>query len=167
MNHFDTEKAIEAILYISHKQDDLLHIMKALFFADKMHLAKHGRSITGDVYIAMPYGHVPSGAFDIVKYVRGDGIYTIEAPVEEAFDVINNDKIKPKRDPNLEYLSESDIESLEFGIAFVEKKSINELSELCKKEPSYSKAGLDGKIPFKELVLSLENGEEILEYVAG
>ncbi|MFV1948453.1 MAG: Panacea domain-containing protein [Anaerolineales bacterium] len=167
MKYFDTEKAIEAILYISHKQDDLLHIMKALFFADKMHLAKHGRSITGDVYIAMPHGHVPSGAFDIVKYVRGDGIYPIEAPVEEAFDVINNDEIKPKRDPNLEYLSESDIESLEFGIAFVEKKSINELSELCKKEPSYSKAGLDGKIPFKELVLSLENGEEILEYVAG
>lgn len=167
MNHFDTQKAIEAILYISYKQNDLLHIMKALFFADKMHLAKYGRSITGDVYIAMPYGHVPSGAFDIVKFVRGDGKYIIEAPAKEAFAVINNDEIKPKRSPNLEYFSESDIESIEFGIAYVEKKSIDELSELCKNEPSYSKAGTDGKIPFKELVLSLKNGAELLEHIVG
>ena len=167
MNHFDTEKALEAILYISHKQDDLLHIMKALFFADKMHLAKYGRSITGDVYIAMPFGHVPSGAFDIVKYVRGDGKYIIEARAKDAFVVLNNDEVKPRRDPNLEYFSESDIESLDFGIDFVQEKSINELSKLCKEEASYSKAGSDGRIPFKELVLSLENGAELLEHIVG
>ena len=43
-------KRLDSIFGEGHK------ICKILYFADREHLSKYGRSITGDVYIAMTYG---------------------------------------------------------------------------------------------------------------
>lgn len=62
----DTKKIITALTYIAWKQDD--HIMdnmkafKLLWLADRYQLRNIGRSVTGDVYYAMPHGLVPSDA---------------------------------------------------------------------------------------------------------
>lgn len=165
MNTFDAEKAVEAILYIAQKEPDLFHVLKAFFFADKYHLANYGRQITGDNFVAMSHGHVPSAIYDIIKFVRGDGYYDMDDSVKEAFKVTDHTTITPRRDPYLNYLSESDIEALENGIAQVHGRSFDELSEMCKNEPSYSEADSSGYIPLTAIVLSLENGEELFEYM--
>jgi uncharacterized phage-associated protein len=64
---FDNERAINAVLYIAEKLDrKIFHkIFKILYFSDIEHLVKYGRTITGDVYIRMLDGPVPSALYDI------------------------------------------------------------------------------------------------------
>ena len=42
-----------------------LQVMKLIYFADRLHLRRYGRTITRDEYFAMQYGPVPSAAKEI------------------------------------------------------------------------------------------------------
>ncbi len=161
----DVKKTIESIVYVSHKSNDLFHIVKILFFADKFHLENYGRLITGDHYKAMKEGPVPSGAYDIIKYVRGDGKVQINGEPEIAFRVEGNKKIIPLRAPNLEYLSESDIECLDKAIEIYAPMSFNELYDIVHNEQSYINAKPNGDIPLISIIQSLPNSKEVLEYI--
>ena len=71
---FSPKKAVAALAYlINGTTTDMYLLMKMLYVADKKHLAKSGRFIAGDRYVAMPKGATPSGTYDLVKFVRGDG----------------------------------------------------------------------------------------------
>lgn len=61
-------KAIEAIVWLSNKQPgiDIYHVVKIIFFADKLHLNKYARPLIGDTYIKMQYGPVPSAIKDLI-----------------------------------------------------------------------------------------------------
>lgn len=75
---FNLDKAINSIIYIIQKlgsKMDMHKLYKILYFADQKHLSDYGRSITGDVYIAMQYGPVPSSVDDILKALRGDSFF--------------------------------------------------------------------------------------------
>jgi uncharacterized phage-associated protein len=59
----DPDKTREALAYLVSKSPrglDKYQLCKLLFLADKYHLIRYGRTITGDRYFAMPYGPVPS-----------------------------------------------------------------------------------------------------------
>lgn len=64
---FDANKSLQAVLYVVNrlKRRDFHKIFKVLYFADRTHLIKYGRPITGDTYIAMEYGPVPSMIYDM------------------------------------------------------------------------------------------------------
>ncbi len=164
-NFFDIEKAIEVIVYTSHKKRDLFHIVKILYFADKVHLEKYGRLITGDRYIAMKDGPVPSGAYDIIKSVRGDGISKIDAQPERAFKVEDWTNIIPLREPNTDYLSESDIEALDKAIADYGKMDFGKLRKIVHKEKAYKQASQNSDISLKSIIQSLANADMLLEYL--
>ena len=62
---FNPRKFIQALVFFSKNGvSDLtkMKVAKLLFLADKLHLVRYGRPITGDDYFAMQYGPVPSGA---------------------------------------------------------------------------------------------------------
>src|SRR5690606_4362468 len=69
---FNRAAALEAILYLAaNSRDATLHrVFKLLYFAEKQHLEKYGRMITGDAYKAMEYGPVPSKSYDLTKMAR-------------------------------------------------------------------------------------------------
>ena len=70
MNTFRQEESLQAILYILQKMGgkcDMHKCCKILYFADNAHLSQWGRSITGDMYIAMNYGAVPSRIYDLSR----------------------------------------------------------------------------------------------------
>ena len=117
VNRFDAEKAVEVILYIAKKAPipDFYHIGKILYFADKDHLQKYGRFICGDSYVAMKFGPVPSGTYDILKYVKGVGY---ACPMERAVNsfAVDNYTVRPIRNPDLDLFSESNIECLDIAI---------------------------------------------------
>lgn len=71
----DAEKAIQAVAFLVQilPSPDIHRVVHVLYFAEKAHLAKYGRTVTNDSYIAMPFGPVPSNLFDLIKSVRGDG----------------------------------------------------------------------------------------------
>ena len=67
-----TRKIIQALAYIAYKQPDhRVNSMKAyklLWLADRYHLRQTGRTITGDVFWALPHGVVPSDAKNVVEH---------------------------------------------------------------------------------------------------
>lgn len=170
MNKFlDAEKAIEAILYISKKSTDLFHIVKTLYFADKLHLEHYGRLITGDCYVAMREGPVPSGAYDLIKFARGDE-YQYESKIknahpEKAFIVKGND-ILPQRETNLDVFSESDIECLDEALKTYSQMNALKLWNEVHREKSYKETQRNKQIPLSKIIeLDIPNGNEILDYL--
>jgi len=97
---FDRDKALEVILYVSSKVKDLYHLLKIIYFADKKHLSLYGRFISGDSYIAMNNGPVPSQSYDILKGIRGDGIYSPSENEKKSIRVFENNVIS-ERVPDL------------------------------------------------------------------
>jgi uncharacterized phage-associated protein len=163
------EKALEAIVYVSHRTNDLFHIVKTLYYADKMHLEKYGRLITGDYYVAMREGPVPSGAYELIKRVRGDNqeyeSRIVKAHPEEAIQVKNHDDVTPRRAPNLDYLSESDLECLNESIRLYAGMDLKELWRIAHEEDAYKKSRRNGSMQLTDIILSLPNGKDVLEYL--
>ena len=160
---FDPEKALEVILFISKKSPDLYHLLKILYFADKKHLSEYGRLICGDSYVAMQNGPVPSQTYDIIKSVRGDQTLTNALPFKDSFKVENN-KIIPSRKPNLDKLSESDIECLEISIKENKNLSFQTLKEKSH-DKAFESADENDFISITQLANSLENNKEVLKYL--
>lgn len=118
-NHikFDKDKTINAVLYVAHKlkRKDMHKIFKVLYFADREHLATYGRPITGDVYYAMPDGPVPTNLYDILKSARGDGFFANNG-FDKYFEFVTIAEIKPLQEPDLNFLSKTDIAFIDDSI---------------------------------------------------
>lgn len=114
---FDYDRALNAFLYVANRvsRPDTHKIFKVLYFADMAHLCKYGRAITGDRYIAMKFGPVPSCVYDMVKCVKGTGLY--DNPTLKAFFGMEGYMVEPLRDADIDYLSATDVEALEESIA--------------------------------------------------
>lgn len=137
------QKAIEAIDLIATLKPGIsqYHIGKILFFADKEHFLDYGRSITGDRYIAMEHGPVPSNTRDILK-----------SDPDWPDDIIStfHERVIVKKDKNLQRiyskniahtsLSGSDIEYIECSFNKYGNMSFAQLRELSHKDPAYNEA---------------------------
>lgn len=66
-------KCIEAIDLLSRAHDGITqyYVGKVCYFADREHLLDYGRPITGDRYVAMEHGPVPSSVRDLLKQDGG------------------------------------------------------------------------------------------------
>lgn len=176
--YLDAEKALEAVLYVSGSTTDLFHIVKTLYFADKMHLEKYGTLMTGDYYVAMPDGPVPSGAYDLIKYARGDD-FAYEKKIsdvrpDKALEVKGEKKdvVIRLREPNLDYLSESDRECLDSAIERYAAMDWRDLWNIVHAEESYRKAKSqkpekkNASIPLGDIIiLDVPNGADVIRYL--
>ncbi|MCG3471841.1 SocA family protein [Xenorhabdus bovienii] len=118
ITRFDSEKALEAILYVASNapNPDIYHIGKILYFADRKHLDRYGRLITGDTYIVMKDGPVASNAYDIIKCARGAGRYIPDgSDIHDLLSSLSVDgyKIRAHRTPDDDVFSDSDIECID------------------------------------------------------
>ena len=128
---FNECKTIHAVLHIVEKlkRKDLHKIFKILYFSDREHLNLYGRTITGDTYIAMTDGPVPSNLYDIFKSVRGDGYYKDEGKFSQYFSVIDWDLIKSNIKPDLDELSKTDLLCIDNSLRIYGDMSWDELRE--------------------------------------
>ena len=162
---YDQKKGLEVLLYVSQRYPNLYRAMKVLFYADKKHLTRYGRLISGDRYVAMPKGPVPSGAYDIVKMARGDSCSRPDDLVLSSLAVHGN-YLKPLREPDLDYLSLSERECLDEAIRDIKPLSSEQLIQMSHDEPAYKAAVRNGTMPLEILVRSLPDGESIWQYIA-
>ncbi len=112
--NINKEKAINSILFVLEKLGgigDFHKVFKILYFADQKHLTTYGTPVTGDFYIAMKDGPVPSELYDIFKSLRGDSLLS-NAEFQKYFEVKSNHYIQSKEKPDIEELSESNQECL-------------------------------------------------------
>ena len=74
---FNKNTRIQAIDYIIRNSSNThslnkISILKLLFFADRYHLRKYGRTISNDSYCAMQNGPVASKTYDLLKSISNE-----------------------------------------------------------------------------------------------
>ena len=164
---FRKDATLNAVLYILQQlggKSDMHKIFKTLYFADQSHLSKYGRTITGDVYIAMQYGPVPSKTDDIFKAVRGDS-YFHDDELNSYFHFVNKYIVEANKKANLDYLSESDIECLEESIERCKDKSFDELTKMSH-GLAWENTRRDRTMSFKDILREEGDSEDYVDYIA-
>ena len=128
---FDKVKTLNALLFVANRvqRKDFHKIFKIIYFADRQHLADWGRPITGDTYIAMEAGPVPSRLYDMLKIVRGDSYLSDNEGLSRYFQVENWMYIHPLQDADLDKLSPNEQEALSDAIAKYASLSYDEIKE--------------------------------------
>ncbi len=127
---FDAEKALEALVYIVSKTNaDLYGALKIYYNADKLHLHKFGRFISGDYYKALPYGPVPQGAYDILHFVRGTHTASPVPMARNALRFKGQNGLEALREADLSALSKTDVECLDAAILRDGKKRFWQLKK--------------------------------------
>ncbi len=166
---FRTNVTLNAMLYVLSElggKSDMHKLCKILYFADQRHLSLYGRTITGDTYIAMQYGPVPSNVDDILKAVRGDSYFSKYVDnIKEKFTFENRYIVCALSKPDMDELSESDIECLMFAIDLCRDKSFDQLKELSH-GLAWSNTAQDRAISVKDILREAGDEEEYVEYIA-
>jgi uncharacterized phage-associated protein len=121
------------LTYLAIPSIEKIKLIKLIFLADKHHLLNYGRTITDDIYYAMPHGPVCSVIFNILN--------------ESAFlnnpyfilDADNNNVIKKDATCRFEMLSETDKNSLELILNKFAKYEKWDLVNLTHQYPEWQK----------------------------
>lgn len=164
---FDLNRALHALLYVANRVErkDMHKLFKILYFADMEHLYKYGRAITGDRYIAMKYGPVPSSIYDMVKIVKGSSIYRMDEL--KAFFRMDGYNLMPLRDADQDYLSQTDIEELDASI--VKYKSFDFATMTSKSHGSAWQSAWDtpdrDEIYVEDILRECNADEEYIAYI--
>lgn len=168
---FKYDRAINSMLYSLRKlggKTDMHKLCKILYFADQRHLSEYGRSITGDTYIAMQFGPVPSCIDDILKAVRGDSFFSSVPEIEvlrQAIVFDNRFIVKALKAPDMDELSVSDVACLDFAIGLCKDKSFAELTAFSH-GLAWSNTQRDRAISVKDILREAGDDEAYVEYIA-
>lgn len=150
------EKAVNSLLFVVSQLDkaDTHKTYKILYFADQKHLIKYGRPIFGDTYVKMQYGPVPS----FVKNVVDEEIFGLEEVVAK----YHKYYIKPLKEANLDYLSESDIECL---VESIDENKNLVFGSLTDKSHDYAYNKANWAIDYLDMAKAIGADEKTLMYI--
>lgn len=123
-----------------------MQIAKLLYFADKLHLKRYGRPITGDTYIKMEHGPNPSSIYDYLKDVRArrdlqDGLIRVEEEPNPPH--APRPYVAPLHEPDLSVFSDSDLEILEETFSQYGLQSAKRLRDLSHEEKAWKEAEME------------------------
>lgn len=148
---FDFEVTKATLLYLASKElpeFDKYRAVKLVFLADREHLLRFGRTITGDAYSALPYGPTPDRTLCLLNglaMVALEGKDPISDEIAELAKVFSMaDLAHPtyhaKSHPDWDALSKSDLIVLDHVVDQHGRKSFNELMALTHGMRAYTLA---------------------------
>jgi uncharacterized phage-associated protein len=145
---YDFDRALAAMVYIATKgvsDLDKYKICKLIFLADKLHLVRYSRPITGDVICAMQHGPVPSQTLNILNDLIAEDTRDTRVSLLQGYLEVERKYYYPRFTARQtldfeEYLSQSDIQALEETLHKHGKKTFDELKALTHEMPSYIEA---------------------------
>ncbi len=120
-----------------------MQIAKLLFYADKLHLRRYGRPITGDTFIKMEHGPNPSSVYAYLNDVRSrtdlsDGVIQVEEKPNPPHRPIPF--VMALHSPDSSVFSETDREVLEEVFSDHGHKSAGQLRNLSHNEKAWREA---------------------------
>lgn len=141
MRGFNYRKSVQALNFLAIKNGGEMNKMKAIklvWLSDRLHLRKYARTITGDIYFALPNGPVCSTTRDLLE--QYDSLSEIEIQYSDEF-------IQPKgkyffksiKDCYLKVFSKTDIEVLDLVWSKYGHLNEYELVELSHLYPEWLK----------------------------
>ena len=161
---FNRSKAVEAILYLAQRvsESDIYGICKLLYLVDKTSLEKYGRFVFGESYYAMEEGATPSNAYDLLKEAAEGVVDGLQ---------VEGNQVVALRKPNLDYLSESDIECMDqiisvYGAAPNWRRREDAHDEAWRE--SWVKRGdkQSVKMPVESIARLLADSGDLVDYIA-
>jgi uncharacterized phage-associated protein len=162
----DREKSIAVMLFIINKLGhiDIHKLFKIIYFADQEHLLRFGKPITGDWYVAMKDGPVPSNIYDLVKTIRGEMGHQ-DAELENKFEIKRGFLIYPKEASDIDELTGVEIECILHSIE--DNKDLG-YKALVKKshDAAYDKADRNNMIAYEDIAKAAGANEELINYIA-
>ena len=163
---FNECKTIHAVLYIVEKlkRKDFHKIFKILYFSDREHLNVYGRTITGDTYIAMTDGPVPSNLYDIFKSVRGDSYYKDDGKFGQYFSIVDWDLIKLNIKPDLTELSQTDLACIDNSLRIYGDMSWDEIREKSH-DYAWRNTIQNRAIDFANIIREVGGEDDYIEYL--
>jgi hypothetical protein len=176
---FSPKKALESILYIAARVNipTIHEVLKIRYFADKLHLAKYGFMASGDDYVAMQFGPVGSGTYNLLRAARGDQsgwIHPLFAElVRDTLSVAQDGKsLEPSRQADLSHLATSDLECLDEAIRQYGNMAFRRRTDLSHDDAwkaAYAAAATDevgaSPMPLEAIAKTLANAEEVIAYL--
>lgn len=176
---FSPEKALESVLYIARKlRNPTIHeVLKVRYFADKLHLAEYGYMASGDDYVAMKFGPVASGTYNLLKAARGDQSGWIHPRFAELVDGalgIEADRktLRPLRAPLLDRLSPADVSCLDDATQRYGNMPFSQRTELSHDDAwkeAWNVASEDevgqSPMPVKSIASTLPNAQEVIAHL--
>lgn len=150
--HMDStyKKIAQVANYFAHKEGgkiDRLKLVKLVYLADRYHMRKYGRLVTGDLYLAMQYGPVGSITKDITGFSEflGDDEKNYAA---QYFAIAgdNPNTIVAIQAVDTDEFSKTDEEALDFAYNNFGALNSAELVDLTHKYPEWAKAVLNDEI---------------------
>jgi hypothetical protein len=147
-----TAKALEVILWLAKASPeiDIYHVVKAAFYADKYHVNKYGRPISGDEYQADMYGPLGQCIYGLLKH-EPLKMLALDTNGPLPFTLGSKWRVFPEREANARLLSESDIEALGYGLEQVRGKSFDDLVRMTHDERAYLEAN-GGRMKYEDLL---------------
>ena len=128
MNRFQERKIVESLAYMAGKVDLTdVKAYKLLWLADRLHLGRYARTITGDDYYAMERGPVPSNVKKMVNHKVQSDLFDSTFQIEGKALVL----VSPM--DTFDFLSETDRDSLDQVLAAYgayDEKALTEVSHL-------------------------------------
>ena len=165
---FDQRKALHALLFVvTHlpRPANVYNALKCLYYADRKHLQEYGRQIYGDTFYALEYGPVPSGAYDIVKYVGGRAKWDLNFP--EALGLLdgNGEYLSARGKPDTELLSRSDMTCLLEAAQHYGTMPFDKLKKLSHRGKAFENADANGEMKLSDLIEELPGAEAIASHL--
>ena len=160
---FNLDKAKHAVLYLlQHLNDgrrDIHSVFKALYFAEKHHLGQFGRAIVGDGFVTMEYGPVPSVIYDWTKES-----WETKDPIKDSIITKHRIIMSATSEPDLEELSQSEIEALDEAIGFVNDADFEKRTDLSY-DDTYNATTLNTTVNYIKIAEAAGASEEVINYM--
>lgn len=158
-NNNDNQIIKEVLLYILSKEGRVRYyfLMKTLYLAERDHLAQWGGRITSDDYHPLPYGPVPTRIYDALKSVEDSFLSDVVS--------VSKDFVTALREPDLNYLSRSEIYALDRAIQFVKTHTFDQIKSATH-DKFYDAAKLEHRpMTTEEVALSGGATPEMIQYI--
>jgi uncharacterized phage-associated protein len=169
---FDPKRAIELVLYVANKlRYPTLHsVSKILYFADREHLSRYGSLLSGDSYVAMKHGPVPSEIYNLLKAAAGRRESWISPRyyevAKDAIKVEDNYRLSALRAADTDLLSAAQRECLDASLR--ENGSLSFARLTAKSHDTAWKSADENEImDVRAIAKTLRNAKDVLAYVNG
>lgn len=163
---FKPEKSLAVTSYLAARTGETMYtILKMVYVADKLHLERYGRPITGDHFSAMKEGACPSKIYDSMKVLRGehDTNYLPNSEKYLEVDPITFD-VSVKDMPSLDVLSATDIECLDAVISILKRRGRWSIRDMAH-DAAWKKTNPNATMDILDIAKATEGGEVLAKHL--
>jgi Protein of unknown function (DUF4065) len=164
---FQPEKSLAVTSYLASRSGETMYtILKMIYVADRFHLERYGRPITGDRFIAMEQGACPSKIYDSMKNLRGQKEKTNHLPNSDKYlsvDATTHD-VSVLDMPSMDVLSASDIECLDEVISILKRRGRFAIRDMAH-DKAWGQTELNKPIDILTIAKSLKDGDTVAKHL--